>query len=403
MLDKFFRRSPSDKQEVPKPYQVDPEKLSVRGENVEKYMLSKVIDQPRAVRRMVHVYQRFIAQMNDPTRPIEVLLFLGPTGTGKTHTVEKFSEAVFGKNVVIKLDCAEFHNDHDIARLIGSPPGYIGSDCKACRITNEILNEHLKGQPLLPQFSIVLFDEIEKGGEALHRLLFGIMDKGVMTLGDGRKVDFTKTVLVMTSNLGSKEIDTVLSGKKSIGFVDTKSNSADDDQTIYESAMVAVRRFFDAAFVGRIDRCIVFRPLDTKALQSIVSILLDDVQEHLLNTRRFILLAVSDAARLFLLSEGSNRREGARHLKKAVRRFVSDPIAGLIASFQVVSGDMLYVEHEGADKEFSFSVLSDVVDVPKPPQYVSGGEVDPNHICIRNDYNGKCVYCKEPIDPMPST
>src|SRR6188474_2097826 len=179
---------------------LDPEMRSTEVLDFERQLLSKIVGQDRAVRRIVNMYQIYLAGMAMPGRPIGNLLFLGPTGSGKTRVVEASAEILFGSpRAYIKIDCAEFQHSHEIAKLVGSPPGYLGHRETPPVLTQFALdqfhNENI-------QLSFVLFDEIEKASDALWQLLLGILDKATLTLGDNQRVNFSKTVIMMTSNLG---------------------------------------------------------------------------------------------------------------------------------------------------------------------------------------------------------
>src|SRR5262249_8309420 len=193
---------------------LDPNRNSPRAQEFAEALGARIVGQQDAVRQLSGVYQTFLAKMNPPARPIGTMLFLGPTGSGKTRIIEAAAEILFDDpNAMVKIDCAEFQHSHEIAKLIGSPPGYLG---------------HRETAPLLPQdnlnrthtddlkLSLVLFDEIEKASDALWQLLLGILDKATLTLGDNRRVDFSKTVVIMTSNLGAREMSELISG--GIGF-----------------------------------------------------------------------------------------------------------------------------------------------------------------------------------------
>src|SRR6185369_2622286 len=217
--------------------------------------------------------------MTNPTRPLGTMLFLGPTGSGKTHVVEAAAEILFGtRNAVVKIDCAEFQHSHEIAKLIGSPPGYLGHRETAPMLTQENLDKyHTDSNP----FSLVLFDEIEKASESLWQLLLGILDKATLTLGDNRRVDFSQTMIFMTSNLGAKEMSELITG--SIGFTPaTGRTMADDelDQKIYRTASEAARRKFSPEFMNRIDKVVVFRSLKHQQLYEILDLELKGVQQR---------------------------------------------------------------------------------------------------------------------------
>src|SRR5947209_19161629 len=220
---------------------LDPEQKSPRAQDFEERLTARIVGQERAVRRMSGLYQRFLAGMNPPARPIGTMLFLGPTGSGKTRVIEAAAEVLFADpNGIVKIDCAEFQHSHEIAKLIGSPPGYLGHRETSPMLTQENLDrthtEELK-------LTLVLFDEIEKASDSLWQLLLGILDKATLTLGDNRRVDFSRSILIMTSNLGAREMSELISG--GIGFA-PKSGvvDAEVDQKIYRTALEAAKRKF---------------------------------------------------------------------------------------------------------------------------------------------------------------
>jgi len=214
---------------------LDPNSKSAVAENFDAGLRARVIGQNRAIRAITSMYQVFQAGMTNPARPLGSMLFLGPTGSGKTHVVEAAAEILFGdRSAVVKIDCAEFQHSHEIAKLIGSPPGYLGHRETSPLLTQESLEKYRTERD---PFSLVLFDEIEKASDALWQLLLGVLDKGTLTLGDNRRVDFSNTMIFMTSNLGAKEMSDLITG--SIGFAPAKGGqmAADDlDQKIYRTA-----------------------------------------------------------------------------------------------------------------------------------------------------------------------
>ena len=223
---------------------LDPDQKSPRAQEFEEKLAARIVGQERAVRRMSGLYQIFLAGMNPPNRPVGTMLFLGPTGSGKTRVVEAAAEVLFGDpNAVIKIDCAEFQHSHEIAKLIGSPPGYLGHRETSPMLTQENLDRYHTEETKL---SLVLFDEIEKASDSLWQLLLGILDKATLTLGDNRRVDFSKTMVVMTSNLGAREMSELISG--GIGFAPTKGgknpHDTEVDQKIYRTAVEAARKKF---------------------------------------------------------------------------------------------------------------------------------------------------------------
>src|SRR6476620_1878764 len=250
---------------------LDPDQKSPRAQDFEERLTSRIVGQERAVRRMSGLYQIFLAGLNPPNRPIGTMLFLGPTGSGKTRVIEAAAEVLYGDaNAVVKIDCAEFQHSHEIAKLIGSPPGYLGHGETQPLITQEVLEQHYTEKV---KVSLVLFDEIEKASDALWQLLLGVLDKGTLTLGDNRKVDFSKTMIFMTSNLGAREMSAVIGG--SIGFSPNPgARIAPDelDQKIYRTAVEAARRKFSPEFMNRIDKVVVFRGLRHEQLRRVLDL-----------------------------------------------------------------------------------------------------------------------------------
>src|SRR5437773_11981770 len=258
---------------------LDPEMRSSEVLDFERRLLSKIVGQERAVRRVVNMYQIYLAGMAMPGRPIGNLLFLGPTGSGKTRIVEASAEILFGSpRAFIKIDCAEFQHSHEIAKLIGSPPGYLGHRETPPLLTQEAIDQY---QTERSRFSFILFDEIEKANDALWQLLLGILDKGTLTLGDNRRVDFSRTMIFMTSNLGSHEVANLMTG--GIGFSSTEPEVDEEfERRVYRMATEAARRKFSPEFLNRIDKVIVFRALQRPELEKILDIELGRVQERII-------------------------------------------------------------------------------------------------------------------------
>ena len=333
---------------------LDPERKSRRAAQFEAELRARVIGQERAVRKLASLFQVFQAGLTSSARPIGTMLFLGPTGSGKTHVVEAAAEALFGdRNAVVRVDCAEFQHSHEIAKLVGSPPGYLGHRETQALLTQENLDKYrTKDNP----FSLVLFDEIEKASDALWQLLLGILDKATLTLGDNRRVDFSQTMIFMTSNLGAQERSQLING--AIGFAPSGSDRLlphDLDQKIYRTATEAARRKFSPEFMNRIDKVVVFRSLKHEELRAIIDLELDAVQGRIDEgaAERFTLTA-TDAAKEFLLAEGMDYRYGARHLKRALERFVVYPLANLTASRQLRLGDVVVIDLDRSGKKLAF-------------------------------------------------
>jgi ATP-dependent Clp protease ATP-binding subunit ClpB len=324
------------------------------AEQFEAGLRARVIGQDRAIRNITSLYQVFQAGMTNPSRPLGTMLFLGPTGSGKTHVVEAAAEILFGdRNAVIKIDCAEFQHSHEIAKLIGSPPGYLGHRETTPLLTQENLEKHRTDRD---PFTLVLFDEIEKASDALWQLLLGVLDKATLTLGDNRRVDFSQAMIFMTSNLGAKEMSELITG--SIGFAPAKGGrlGQDDlDQKIYRTASEAAKRKFSPEFMNRIDKVVVFRSLRHEQLRQILDLELAAVQARIDEGagERFSFV-LGDEAKQFLLSEGVEYRYGARHLKRAIERFVVNPLANLSATRQVHLGDVVVIDLDPETQKLMF-------------------------------------------------
>ncbi|MEO8650185.1 MAG: AAA family ATPase [Acidobacteriota bacterium] len=330
---------------------LDPERKSPRAKEFEDKLSALIVGQERAVRRVSGLFQIYLAGMNNPSRPIGTMLFLGPTGSGKTRVVEAAAEVLFGEpHTVVKIDCAEFQHSHEIAKLIGSPPGYLGHRETSPMLTQENLDKAHTDETKL---TFVLFDEIEKASDSLWQLLLGILDKATLTLGDNRRVDFSRTVVIMTSNLGAREMSDMISG--GIGFAPTKSGRPQEDNEIdtkiYRTALEAAKRKFSPEFMNRIDKVVVFRTLKEHHLRKILDIELTAVQDRITESAgtKFVFECSVDAKE-FLLGEGIDLKYGARHLKRAIERFLVYPLSNLVATQQIETGDFVRVDFD-TDKD----------------------------------------------------
>ena len=362
---------------------LDPDQKSPRAAEFEEKLSSRIVGQERAVRRMSGLYQIFLAGMNPPNRPVGTMLFLGPTGSGKTRVVEAAAEVLFADpNAIVKIDCAEFQHSHEIAKLIGSPPGYLGHRETSPMLTQENLDRMHTEETKL---SLVLFDEIEKASDSLWQLLLGILDKATLTLGDNRRVDFSRSLVVMTSNLGAREMSEFISG--GIGFHSGKNvknpNDNEVDQKIYRTAVEAARRKFSPEFMNRIDKVVVFRSLKEHHLRQILDLELQAVQDRVMHSAgtKFV-FHCEDVAKDFLLKEGIDFKYGARHLKRSIERFLVYPLSNLVATGQIGLGDLVNVDLNEASGKLIFSKRSGgalIQDIAAPeedteePESKSGG------------------------------
>jgi ATP-dependent Clp protease ATP-binding subunit ClpA len=352
---------------------LNPEKKGPRAAEFEAGLCARVIGQDRAIRNIASLYQVFQAGMTNSSRPLGTMLFLGPTGSGKTHVVEAAADVLFGdRNAIVKIDCAEFQHSHEIAKLIGSPPGYLGHRETAPLLSQENLDKHHTERD---PFTLVLFDEIEKASDALWQLLLGILDKGTLTLGDNRKVDFSQTMIFMTSNLGAKEMSELITG--SIGFAPAKGTSLIEDeldQKIYRTASEAAKRRFSPEFMNRIDKIVVFRSLKHQQLRQILDLELRGVQQRIdegAGERFSFVLTMT--AKEFLLSEGIEYRYGARHLRRAIERFLVNPLANLSATGQVRLGDVVLVDLNEQTQKLDF--FRDEAEASRASAAMEGAQV----------------------------
>jgi ATP-dependent Clp protease ATP-binding subunit ClpA len=287
--------------------------------------------------------------------------------------VEATAECLVGDaNAVIKIDCGEYQHSQEIARLIGAPPGYLGHRETRPALTQDTLDEHHTPEV---KVSFVLFDEIEKASEALWKLMLGILDKGTLTLGDNTRVDFSRAIIFMTSNLGAAEMESAL--RPSLGFaaaeVDRRRMAGEVEPELggklEQIAVAAARRKFSPEFMNRIDKVLVFRPLGEPELRRILEIELNLVQQRILQMgpgREFV-ISLTEPAKEYLLRQGIDVKYGARHLKRAVERSLVHPLANLIASEQVHLGDVVAVHYSPEHERVDFALESEESDAEALP------------------------------------
>ena len=327
-----------------------------KAKDLETKLHRLVIGQEEAIQEIVRTYQTYVAGLAPEGRPIGNFLFLGPTGTGKTRAVEATAEALLGNpRAVIKIDCGEFQHSHEIAKLVGSPPGYLGHRETHALLSQEALNQYYTDSLKL---SFVLFDEIDKASDALWNLLLGILDKGTLTLGDNRKVDFSNALIFMTSNIGAAEMSSLVSPK--LGFhVSTPDDSYSAptlSAKLSRTGIEAARRKFTPEFLNRLDKIVVFRALGNEELNRIIDIELEGVQQRAqtASAGKPFLINVTGSARKFLLTEGIDVRYGARPLKRAIERLLVHPLSNLMASGQIQHHDRIRVTHNGDSPSLTF-------------------------------------------------
>jgi ATP-dependent Clp protease ATP-binding subunit ClpA len=333
---------------------LDPTKTGHKAKELERHLRRVIVGQEEAIHEIVTAYQAHNAGLAPVGRPVANFLFLGPTGSGKTRVVEATAEHLLNDaRAVIKIDCAEFQHSHEIAKLIGSPPGYLGHRETHALLSQEALNRYHTDKVKL---SLVLFDEIEKASDALWNLLLGILDKGVLTLGDNRKVDFSATMVFMTSNLGAAEMSSLAAPRLGFHVAAEQDAAWSTNARICRAGIAAARRKFTPEFVNRLDKMVVFQSLGPEELRRII-----DIELQMLRTRvrdamgdDLFLFDVTDTAKDFLLAEGTDLRYGARPVKRTIERLVVQPLSNLIATGQTMRGDRLRISYREGAPALSF-------------------------------------------------
>ena len=299
--------------------------------NLDKEIQKRVVGQERAVTAVSKAIRRSRAGIHNNRRPTGSFMFLGPTGVGKTELAKVLSSLLFGtEDAMVRIDMSEYMEKHSVSRLIGAPPGYVGYDEGGGQLT-----EKIRKRP----YAVVLFDEIEKAHPDVFNILLQILDDGQLTDNYGRKVNFKNAIIIMTSNVGAREV------RHSGGMGFTKSTENDDYERMANSIKEELKRAFSPEFLNRVDEQIIFRPLDKVDLVSIVDILVSDLQKRL--DDKGVTLELDQSAKEFIVDNGFDPALGARPLRRALQRLVEDPLAeGLLlgdlhenATIQVSKGE----------------------------------------------------------------
>jgi ATP-dependent Clp protease ATP-binding subunit ClpA len=343
--------------------QLDANRTSTKADELILKFQNRIIGQPQALEAYTRVLEKYNSGIYDRKKPIASLLFLGPTGVGKTGSVEAFVEGLFGNiRKLMRVNCGEFQHSHEIAKLQGSPPGYLGHRethpyftnrsvrSKFC-IYNRVGNKEVEVGQTNPAFTVILWDEIEKANDALWNLLLGVLDNGEMTTGDNEIVDFTPTVHIMTSNVGAKEL-AVKSGDSGMGFANASGGSL-DYEIMKTTAMSAAQSKFPPEFLNRLDKTVVFRSLTPEDMGPILRIELDRLRAQIVLTAlRVFDFDVSPSAKREIVAEGYDRRNNARHLKRTVEKYIGLPMARLVGTGQIMDNDVVIVDFVGGEWKY---------------------------------------------------
>jgi ATP-dependent Clp protease ATP-binding subunit ClpA len=319
---------------------------------------NKIVGQEKALQVLLDIFEAHQAGFTESNKPVGNALFLGGTGTGKTWTCEILAEALFGnKRACLRIDCGEYQHSHEIAKLVGSPAGYLGHRETAAVLNQKRLNEYHTDSM---QLSIVLLDEVEKASDALWNILLGILDNATLTLGTNEVVDFSKTIIVMTSNLGAREM-----ANRGIGFAELSEEK--DNKRLEQIAISAAKAKFSPEFMNRIQNIVMFKALTQEQIEKILEIQLMELDHRIFVASSPLVslteqktkicprfsFTVSPKAKKTLLSEGFDPCYGARHLKRAVEQRIQIPLSRLINSGQITAGSTVVVDDTGAP-EFDF-------------------------------------------------
>ncbi|MBI5280313.1 MAG: ATP-dependent Clp protease ATP-binding subunit [Candidatus Solibacter usitatus] len=311
------------------------------GPDLAARLRCRVAGQDEAVETIVPYVELFEAGLSPEGRPVGVFLLLGPTGTGKTRTVEALAEALHGsERNVLRVDCGEFQLEHEVAKLIGAPPGYLGH-----RETHPMISQHKLNAVASERssLSVILFDEIEKAAPSMVRLLLGVLDKASLKLGDNTAVNFERSLIFMTSNLGAREMEAEFGRRYGLaGLIHDPACPGRLDAI----GASAVRRRFSPEFVNRIDRMITYRPLARPDIERILDLQLAALERHI-STRlgpAAFRLRLTGEAREFLIDRGVSPRYGARELKRVIHRHIIQPLARLVLDKTVEPGAVVRLE-----------------------------------------------------------
>lgn len=369
--------------------EMEPREVSAEVEEFARTMKKQVVGQDDAVDHMASSLSRVLAGIHDPERPVLTMLFLGPTGVGKTETVRALAELLFGeRRAFTRINCQEYSAQYNLAKLLGSPPGYVGGEITPILAQEAIERPHRRAaeaerglisraggllQEAFPaeldeHLSLILFDEVEKAHPKLWDLLLGLLEDGTVVLGNNEETDFRRSIVVLTSNVGSEAMGVHLA-REGIGF-DTGERPDDRDSEVERAAQRAARRTFPQEFLNRFDSTIVFKPLRPEHLHRILDNLVARFHMRSLKGRTPFLMELTPAAKTWLIEQGYSPRLGARPLQRLVESQIVTPLSDYLIAGRIGRGDLIAVDAGEAGLRF----LRNATDLPqgesRPPRRV---------------------------------
>jgi len=335
----------------------NPSVLSTEREELAQQLANRLVGQTHAIAEIVPYVQMYRAGLGPEGRPAGVFLLLGPTGTGKTRTVEALADVLHGseKNL-LRVDCGEFQMEHEVAKLIGAPPGYLGH-----RETPPMLTQQKLGALTSEgsHLSLLLFDEIEKAAPSMTRLLLSVLDKAVLRLGDNTSVNFERTLIFLTSNLGSSAMGKQLLPDFGFAAGVPEGHGSGTLHKLSSIGLGAVKRKFAPEFVNRIDAVITYQPLDERALEAILDQQIAALERHIAHRLKdnAFTLELDTSARRFLLAKGTSREYGARELKRVILRKLTQPLAEMLETGLIPPDSVVQVGHVRDNEQLALSVI----------------------------------------------
>lgn len=316
-----------------------PPKIDDKFLDMDKDLAKYVVGQKDAIKVVSQAVRKAKVGLKSPEKPIGSFIFVGQTGVGKTELAKALSQYLYKTRDLIRIDCSEYAMSHEYAKLIGAPPGYIGHN------DGGYLTEAIKSKPE----SVVVFDEIEKAHRKVHNLLLQILDEGRLTDSKGNVVSFTDSIIILTSNIGIESLEQMAGA---IGFGDNKK--VQDDKTKLRETRKSLEKIFPPEFLNRIDEITLFTALNHEENLKIMDIMLKDVQERLKKLQ--YQMSLTKKAKEFLVSQGTNEKYGARPLKRAIQRYVENPLAEMILNSEIKSGDSIKVGFDRKKDELKFTI-----------------------------------------------